>query len=74
MERNAEHTQSAVCGSAQTALPASEEKAGKRPPWKKRDLWRRIVRSRHIYLMLLPVILFYIIYCHIIKKFRCSSK
>ena len=65
MERNAEHTQSAVCGSAQTALPASEEKAGKRPPWKKRDLWRRIVRSRHIYLMLLPVILFYIIYCYV---------
>ncbi len=49
---------------------ASEERVwndGTRRPKKERlrELGRRIYRCRHIYLMLLPVILFYIVYCYI---------
>ena len=63
--RNAEQVRSPAPESVETTFTVNEVRTGKVTPGKGRDLWRRIVRSRHIYLMLLPVILFYIIYCYV---------
>ena len=65
MDRNAEQAHARAGDSAETGFTVSEVRTGKVTPGKGRDLWRRIVRSRHIYLMLLPVVLFYIIYCYV---------
>lgn len=65
MNRNAEQTGAAARESSETGFTVSEVRTGKVSFGKGRDLWRRIVRSRHIYLMLLPVVLFYIIYCYV---------
>ena len=47
MNRNAEQTGAAARESSETGFTVSEVRTGKVSFGKGRDLWRRIVRSRH---------------------------
>lgn len=47
---------------AVTVSKLNENKIMPRGKWKR--LWKNIVRNRNVYLMLLPVVIFYIVYCY----------
>lgn len=62
--------QNSYADAEKTANPGTEaqacvrEKSGNSPAGKGRKLLKKIYHYRHIYLMLLPVVIFYIVYCY----------
>lgn len=56
-------TENVLAPEAERSVDDREEREPKSGKWKR--LRRKIYRCRHIYLMLLPVVIFYVVYCYV---------